>query len=179
MERTARARTSKGATPLKKRKAGTMANGAAMKKATSANGLMSQVGRTGFMEPGGLGCRQLMYDPGSFSLCDFSISSSPLRIAGLPERRIKGIDMKADWLRILLCAAALGSGLATTTSAHITGSSTVDIRLSGWGSGSDSIWVTVSASPTDYEEALHQSLRLGAPAVRQADADAYQEKLAG
>jgi hypothetical protein len=78
-------------------------------------------------------------------------------------------------IRILLCAAGLVSGLATTTAAHITGSSTVDVRLSG----TDSVLITVSASPTDYEEALHRKLRLGTPAVRRADANAYQEKLAG
>lgn len=77
-------------------------------------------------------------------------------------------------IRTLLRAAALATGLSTAAAAHITGSSSVDIRLSG----SDSIWVTVSASPTDYEEALHQSLRLGAPEARRADAKAYQEKLA-
>jgi hydrogenase/urease accessory protein HupE len=83
--------------------------------------------------------------------------------------------VKAYWLRILFCVACLESGLATAPAAHLTGSSTVDIFLSD----SDSIRITVSASPTDYAEALHQSLRLGTPAVRRADAEAYQEKLAG
>jgi hydrogenase/urease accessory protein HupE len=81
---------------------------------------------------------------------------------------------RAERLRTLFRVALLASGLATAASAHITGSSSVDIRLSG----SDSIWITVSASPTDYEEALHRSLHLGAPESRRADANAYQEGLA-
>jgi hydrogenase/urease accessory protein HupE len=85
-----------------------------------------------------------------------------------------GMIVNVYRVRMLVRAAVLAWGLAAAASAHITGSSSVDIRLSG----SDSIRITVSASPTDYEEALRTSLHLGAPEARHADANAYQEKLA-
>src|SRR3954467_7527876 len=107
------------------------------------------------MGPGGLEGAVIMYDRVVLSLNDSS-----------------GMIVNVYRVRMLVRAAVLAWGLAAAASAHITGSSSVDIRLSG----SDSIRITVSASPTDYEEALRTSLHLGAPEARHADANAYQEK---
>ncbi len=76
--------------------------------------------------------------------------------------------------RSLVRASAMALGLAATATAHITGSSTVDIRLAG----PDSLTMTVSATQTDFVEAVGLNLHLGTTVQRRSDADAYQEKLA-
>jgi hydrogenase/urease accessory protein HupE len=74
----------------------------------------------------------------------------------------------------VLRATAMAIGLASWAAAHTTGSSTVDIRLTG----PDSLTVTVSATQTDFVEATGQNFKLGSPEERRSSAEAYQEKLA-
>jgi hydrogenase/urease accessory protein HupE len=77
-------------------------------------------------------------------------------------------------MRYLFRALAITIGVASATAAHVTGSSTVDIRLVG----PDSLTVTVSATQTDFVEATGRNFKLGSSEERRSSADAYQEKLA-